>query len=119
MEALGDTQEKAIAAWNRRALTTSAAAEAAMREALTYCETVMMIVEPRSNKAEYLAALRQAKAALATPASALAERMMRLMKAAQLILSDLDDDSVSYVALQSDLELLREALRALGETGET
>jgi hypothetical protein len=34
-------------------------------EALYYAETVMLIVEPRSHKAEYLACLKQARAALA------------------------------------------------------
>jgi hypothetical protein len=33
--------------------------------ALRHCETVMMIVEPRSHRAEYLEALRGAKAAIA------------------------------------------------------
>ncbi len=34
-------------------------------EALEHCETVMMIVEPRSHKAEYLEALHKARAILA------------------------------------------------------
>jgi hypothetical protein len=50
---------------------------ARLREALYQCDTVMMIVEPRSHKAEYLAALRQAKAAQSrTPSQAL-ERMRK------------------------------------------
>ena len=41
------------------------AAAPELYDALMYCETVMMIVQPRSHTAEYLACLAQARAALA------------------------------------------------------
>ena len=44
--------------------TTAEAKVAEMTAALTAAETVMMIVEPRSHKAEYLAALEKVRAAL-------------------------------------------------------
>lgn len=44
-----------------------------MREALTEVETVMMIVEPRSHKLEYLSALANARRALSAGKNSVAE----------------------------------------------
>jgi len=55
----------ADAAEKRDKLAAARARQAVLVEALTEAETVMLMVEPRSHKAEYLAALYKARAALA------------------------------------------------------
>jgi hypothetical protein len=65
-DCLSDEAEAIAALWKKQNANAALIASAPdLYEALYYAETVMLIVEPRSHKGEYLACLKRARAALA------------------------------------------------------